>query len=502
MDPQSNEEDDRPKWDETPELLALKELVNREVVEIPSCWTEGTLEEYREMVKVSVHELFYFMFFQNLPHSFWISFLKTSDCHTSKGSQNFCKNYALYPIETILAKTDLSDLQKERELRGEVEIIHHRYRKMYAEFRELTKFEVNDWRYMVKKWKWLLNRFPNLPEMIDYIFAWKQTCLSYAPEKYTNLEDLTLDEWKRSSRVFSVTPFALDVWKTTICFYIYRKRFRNVVFLHANSKSPYTMTGSGILYFSHEKSHFENGIFYLENKTPLLFYYETHDGHQMDATPSLWEWHKEAMRQADWKEAALHVHWNELCASNQEMVKSAFRSSMTQTDILDFYFNKVKTESLGAMLEKIHHVLGRIDPRYPLTEHHGLLKEILPLIDRRKLIFLEWNALFPEYETYDASVQKKLDSLWEESFSYWKVCFFRCLENDKCPRLFTKPVASCTSEPVALLPHLLKHPVLSQYIDEDAIFSSRAKKNCWKTQENLALAFLTTRDGDKNCSKK
>ena len=29
MDPQSNEEDDRPKWDETPELLALKELVNR-----------------------------------------------------------------------------------------------------------------------------------------------------------------------------------------------------------------------------------------------------------------------------------------------------------------------------------------------------------------------------------------------------------------------------------------------------------------------------------------
>ena len=176
-----------------------------------------------------------------------------------------------------------------------------------------------------------------------------------------------------------------------------------------------------------EGSHYEDEIFYCENRTAHEITYVEYDGTRVVGNENLFQEHASIANTSNWKEYILTVslsQFNTLYLNEFRQILQRF----SPTTPLPKYQG-----TLHDYLKLIHNLIGRIHPDFPCTIYHESLSRYLDRLNMKELYFASENILFPELRYQDISFIEMFQKKWTESLSYFINLFLYHIEKDFLP---------------------------------------------------------------------
>ena len=358
--------------------LKLPEIANKETKQL-----FDSIENEDE--RFDVYKMYTWYFLQLLPVEIWDEFIKEKN-FSQEALTTFTKKYGVYPIQNILHNTNLTDFEKEREIRHLCQITDLTFHDYHSPgvFNGIS----------LSAWEAFVDEFPKLGG-----FNFKTLLAKY--QKFPESQLLYCNTWKRIGKLFAYPDKCTQILFTNM-----KNEVVNITFPMADS------------YFA-EKSHFENGIFYLNNVQP--YYVKYMDKNEQELSQELYSKH------GNWKDGFMNIPWNILTKNSIEYLKLHLR----RTCQLQVSFPAIETwkvPTIGHVFEKLHHIVGRTDERFPMTKYHYFLKENWEKFEKNVIYNAPRELLFPEYTS--SSNKKELDALWNDSFDYFIKDFFHNLEEE------------------------------------------------------------------------
>lgn len=179
-------------------------------------------------------------------------------------------------------------------------------------------------------------------------------------------------------------------------------------------EKDFELTKSFLSKYFHPDSHFENNIFWLENRVPYYIYYNNEKINEIDYNN-----HKENYRNE--KIGILECPYHLIHTSHKEKIKDFCSKKLLPQKIWNFLDSSSK-QPLKEILKKCFHILGRIYKGYGLYQYHDTLFYYLEnnYLVLNKLYNSPNSILFPEYSFQKDSIKKIFIKKWEETFLFFQ----------------------------------------------------------------------------------
>ena len=394
--------------------------------------------DYREKVKFILKELYYSFFLQKVPQEIWIDFIRNGEFDNCSSLNNFIIENALQPIQEIINDSNLTSLQKERKIYYLVQSIKCENKRMDALMALFYDFEIEEWKLLVKEFKPLYNYYFQHENIVHYVKQWKSRCKERYPELYKTSEKIPYGEkWTPISNS-NIILFSEGFYKSCQIF-CYREKYDFIYLEYIKDKKKIPVNNVTLSAILDEKSHFEDEIFYLKNRTACKLWYEK-DGEIIKDSEEVYQWHKKTYQESNWFESMLYIQWCELNEIYQQYIMQFLQKQINVLKIENLNLKKTSTVTVNEILQIVHNIEGRLNNQYPLFEYHSHFHSILPYLDESKIISLSADIIFPEYQEQTPDVQQKLNEIWKESFDYLKKKISFSMKEKKTPLFIKKPI--------------------------------------------------------------
>ena len=175
-------------------------------------------------------------------------------------------------------------------------------------------------------------------------------------------------------------------------------------------------------YFDPSTTFSENVLLWC-GKVPFRVEYERKDGTRVVQTETHYEQHKRYREEKGWDVRMRRLPMREREVWN-DMILSWVSSSLTSfLDPLTYDVGMMSRlivkpllskPTLGERVRLAYEVVGRLHPHFPLSRHHGVLKQRIQHLyfSLDKLVEVPTDLLFPEYILAKETQQKAMDELW------------------------------------------------------------------------------------------
>lgn len=158
-------------------------------------------------------------------------------------------------------------------------------------------------------------------------------------------------------------------------------------------------------------------------KVPFRVEYRKKDGSRVVQTEAMYEEHKRYREEKGWevRMKRLPVHerevWNNMILKWVSFSLSSFLDpKMYDVEMMSRLIVKpvFSATTLGERVRLAYNVVGRLHPYFPLSRHHGVLRQRIQHLyfSLETLVELPLDLLFPEYFLDKDTHQKSMDKLW------------------------------------------------------------------------------------------
>lgn len=208
-------------------------------------------------------------------------------------------------------------------------------------------------------------------------------------------------------------------------------------------------------------SHFEENIFWWCNKTPYYIFYKEEEGNA-----ALYLQHKE---QSQIEKGILNCPIKYIPTFDLEQLHSFCYSKFSCNETWEFLLKTTASVPVEEVLKKCFNVIGRVCNEYSTKHYHLSLMQKLnqQILIRKRLPVCDSRILFPEYYFNDKDTQEKFDTIWEQTFCFFKNQFINFLSN-----MESNEILYCETIPS------FRHPTmdLTLYIGNKDLFCVLEKK--------------------------
>lgn len=168
-------------------------------------------------------------------------------------------------------------------------------------------------------------------------------------------------------------------------------------------------------------------------KVPFRIEYLHRDGHRVVQTEDMFHQHRQYHESVGWEVPVSHLPRHERDVWNRMIFSwiSSALSSFLDTKIYDVdKMTRTIVEPLWkrtTVRERIHlayQVVGRLHPFFPLSRHHGVLKERIRHLyfSLEKMTVLPTELVFPEYFLAKDTQRNAVDELWADHAQEFQYC--------------------------------------------------------------------------------
>lgn len=384
---------------------------------------------------------------------------------SSKESKQLLKTYAFRPIEMIVNNDSLSDFQKERLIRNTL--------LSWEPYRHDKPFYTNFCQFSLANWIYFLKMFP---EWIDN---------GTSPTRM--IERVQNNQTENPNVGYSFENFNYN-----------RFPYENVFFKDM-SGAPVPLSTTIIEGYFHPSSHFEGDKFWLKNCIPYYLY---------DEKDKLLHEKRFVMN------SLLHCPWN-CCHRDlrERLIHFLFTKTPSEYRSIEKIIKYEGKQSVYKIIEKYFHLLGRLSPHFPLSTLHESLKLKLQenILNLDRIEDTPKQVLFPEYYFQKPSVQKELDSLWEETKAHFMEEsrhfmlgeYYMVFFPQQIPKEYKSVDRDLTFyiEDQHLFDYITKRKRYFKFIHLDALYCKKKEKTSKSTMEQYATIevekYLDTLISDK-----
>lgn len=366
-------------------------------------------------------------------------------------SKQLLKTYAFRPIELIVKNNSLSDFEKERHIRNTL-LSWKPYRHDKAFYTDFCQFTLRNWIDFLKMF----------PEWIDN-----------GTTPIRMIERIQNNPMENSNGGYSFEILNYN-----------RFPYENIVFKNM-SGAPVPLSTNMIEGYFHPYSHFEQDKFWFKNCTPYYLY---------DTKNEVLQEKRFAI------DSLLQCPWN-CCHRNLKERLVHFLLSKTPSEYR--YIEKIikydGKQSVYKIIEKYFNLLGRLSPHFPLSTLHESFKLKLQknILNLDRIEDTPKQVLFPEYYFQKPSVQKELDSLWEETKAHFMEEsrhfmleeFYMVFFPQQIPKEYKSVDMDLTFyiEAQHLFEYISKHKRFFKFINLDALYCKKKENEPKSTMKQYAV---------------
>lgn len=236
--------------------------------------------------------------------------------------------------------------------------------------------------------------------------------------------------------------------------------------------------------FFHKDSHFEDDIFWMENRIPFYIFY---DGEK--ASQEMYEIHRENFNR---KKGILNTPYHLFPKNIKHYLYDFCLKKINRRGLWDFLHGNLKIKGKD-IFKKIFHILGRLHKDYHFYQYHYFLKKLFKkeIVKINKCHSFPDSFLFPEFDIQEEKVKGIIRERWKECYSFFEdeILSFLCQERweksmymDLIP-FFTIKDFDMSNEFIYSMVN--KRRTYSNYLNFDKLLSIRREKKETYSRDGL-----------------